>query len=518
MKIRLPSLFFFARRKLFFNKFSLKEMVLSGVLISSPMMMSTLLVSCSRDQSSHENAQAPQTKISDTSSFISIQDVSGTPIAEAQVLIGEALNVPFENNLFLSDKNGKIPMPSTWTTTTPLSVAAKGYVTASFLHTSPNGGTFKLRKLHLQKWVEYSGRTTGYQVFDDYSVANIGLVFEAIKRIDLADFNISKIISPEIDTFSVFGSNVSVPSNLSIPEQTLSYIIPFKIAKPGFRVQLETQSDHLMVGLHAEFPVTDLIRGARNNTGIFEMINFFSFTSLSRQAQRIDDINVNRDVDISTSQLFLKNHLSLPKFDKSLVMLTLSVLEENDSLIPLDVKNGLSESSLDLNSLSQKHSSEKNIAVLKLKDSTINDPIVSQELMSISIQDAEMATLPEQLSLLSAPVLKLNSINLSLPTSVARNIFQAGMYFALSEIQPRVNSSVPSEIKNPLWDVYSPTWEEISNLPALPNEMLVPTAATHLPRRWTANLLGSDRNELTGLGPDRLKTVNYITKSAADLK
>ena len=211
---------------------------------------------------------------------LTVQDINGNPIASAQIMIGDSVGVPFANNVLTADANGTLAVPTAWTAPTSLSISAAGFVTASFLHTLPIAGIFKLRKQVLQNTVEYSGNTTGYPAFDDFSIAHISLVFEAINRSELANFSLAKIMSPESDSFSVLNNTVNVPSNLSIPDQTLSYIIHINVSKPLFRIPLQAASDHVMVGLHAQFPVTDLVRSVRNKASLFEMVNFFKLHKL----------------------------------------------------------------------------------------------------------------------------------------------------------------------------------------------------------------------------------------------
>ncbi len=488
--------------------------------ISLLALIGLLFCGCDRWLQHSESSNSNFFKIFDSSAILSVQDINGIPIAGAQVMIGEALNVPFTNNLFVTDSLGNINIPANWMTATSLSVSANGFITASFLHSPPIAGVFKLRKQNLLKKVEYSGVTKGYPPFDDYSVAHISLVFEALKRSELADFSIANIISPDSDSFSVFGNQITVPSNLSIPDQILSYIFPFRLAKPGFRLPLQTESDHLMVGLHAQFAVTDLVRSVRDKAAIFAMINFFSFTSLSQQSQHIDSLNVNRDIDISSIPLSFKNHLKVQTFDPSLVILALSVIEQNGLLVPLDVKSLSSGGSIDLNSLSQNHSSEKNIRVLRSRNVSMGDAGVLQEVMSIAIHDANISTLGDQLGILKAPTLSANVIAQVLPAPSQSAIVNAGLFYSFCGVTTKSSAGVIVEIKTPLWDVYNPNWEEKAALPVLPSEMTgsILSDSSSSSHRWTVSLLGQDSPDLNALGPDRLKSVNYITRAAVDIK
>ncbi len=481
-------------------------------------IFSLLIANCTQSPSSQVAPSKPETKILESSTAISIQDTEGAAIANAQILIGDSLNSPFSNNLYTADAKGLVAVPTDWTTTTSLNISANGYITASYLHTAPGAGIFKLRKQNLSKSVEYSGSTIGYPPFDDYSQAHISLVFEALKKSELANFSLSQMISPEIDTFSVFGSKVSVPSNLAIPDQILAYILPFRFSKPNFHLPLPVQSDHVMVGLHAQFAVADLVKGSQNKASIFEMINYFNFTSFSQQLQHIDSSDVSRDLDISSQQLYLKNHLQAQKFDPSLSLLVISCLDQNSGMLPLDIKSGASGGSIDVNTLSSKHSSEKIIGVLKPQNSSSGVSGAAQELMSIAVHDASDSVLPDQLNMLSAPSFSSNTIKQTLPTATASKIAQAGIYYSLNAVTSESIAGVVIESKTPLWDVYNPNWEELASLPNLPSQMTTLNPNATSPHRWIVNLLGQDHSEVSGLGPDRLKSVNYFSKAAIDLK
>ncbi len=473
-----------------------------------------LLTNCSPSGESKQSN--PDVQVFTGATALTIQDTSGNPIPAAQVLIGDSAGVPFTNNLLTADAKGNLTLPSAWTSPATVSISAAGFVTASFLHSTPATHTFKLRKQLGLATVEYSGQTTGYPAFDDFSVAHVSLVFEALKRSDLANFSISKIVSPESDSFSVLGNAVTVPSNLAIPNQTLSYIIHINVNKPEFRIPLTTSSDHLMIGLHAQFPVTDLVKAVRSKASIFDMINFFNFTSVSQQNQHVDTINVNRDVDISKTPINLKNHVQAQKFGANLVLLAISSFQQSDALIPLDVKNVASGTSVDLNTLSLTHTSEKTISVLRSSISDVTESGASQELMSVAIHDASQTTLPDQLGILAAPTYNGTNLEQVLPTAQPTNIKMQGMYYSYNGVASQTISGVVVETKSPLWDVYNPNWESNATFPTLPSQMTTATLASS--HRWTVSLLGQDTTTNSDLGPDRLANVNYLTRAAVDFK
>ncbi len=470
----------------------------------------SFLIGCNSPRSSETSN--PDEKVLTGTPALIVQDLGGRPIPNAQILIGDAVGQPFPKNQFTTDSNGSIALPKDWKESATVSVSARGFVTASFLHMTVSAHTMKLRNQINSSKVEYTGKTSGYAPFNDTSTAHVSLVFEALKRSELGSFSLSNIVSPESDSFSVLGNTVSVPSNLAIPDQTLSYFFHFKVSKPQFRIPLTTSADHLMVGLHAQFPVTELIKSVRNKDSIYNMINFFNFSSFSQQITGVGSTDLNEDLDISKTQFSLKNHVQAQNFDSSLILLAISSVQQNDTLIPLDVKSMNSGASVDLNTLSPQHLSEKTISVLRLNN------FDSQEQMSISIQDATQSSLPDQLPLISSPSIVGSSLDQVLPSSQPSHIKAQGMYYSLSAIEAEVISNVTIETKSTLWDVYNPNWETSTQLPTLPAIMKNAGPAGTVTSRWNLSLMGQDSTIQSELGPDRLTTINYLSRSAVDFK
>lgn len=483
---------------------------------------STLLVfSCQQKLDSTPPANADKNEKVKSGGALSILDTENLEVPLAKILIGAKIGEPFQNNFLTADLHGQLKIPSEWTSDQSVSVIAEGFVPVSFLHTSPGAHVFKLRKKSVKNNLEYSGSTAGYPPFDDRSIGHVSLVFEAFRRANFWDFSLAQLLSPEADHLSVVGNDVAVPSNLAIPNQTVAYIISINISKPVFRIPLEPEANHLMVGLQAHFPVTDLIRGVRAKKSVFDMINIFEFASFTAEDLRIDKLAVNRDINISQNPIALKAALQAPKFDPSLVMIAMSTYEKNQNLIALDIKTIASGESMKLNTLSENHQSEKNLSILKIKATAETAIGAAQEFMSLAIHDAGMRVLPQQFEILPAPKVSPNQIEQELPAQPSSVITASGMYFALSDVNSSSNSGVSIETKNPSWEVYNPIWERQSILPTLPKVLTTPfqdSAANFASsQRWSVAVLGSDQKASSDLGPDRLKDVNYIGRTAVDL-
>jgi hypothetical protein len=235
---------------------------------------------------------------------------------------------------------------------------------------------------------------------------------------------------------------------------------------------------------------------------------------------------VYRDMNISQNPIALKAKLKAPKFDPSLVMIAMSALEKNQSLIALDIKTSASEGRIDLNTLTSTHQSEKYLTILKVKATAESAIGADQEFMSLALHDASLRVLPPQFEILAAPTASMSQIAQKLPAGAHSNIVESGMYFALSDVSSDANSGVNIENKNPIWEVFNPIWETQSLLPEVPKsfvdslaDTLVNThVAANITQRWSIAVLGSDQKPSSDLGPDRLKEAQFISRTAVDLK
>ncbi|RME15082.1 MAG: hypothetical protein D6797_07455, partial [Bdellovibrio sp.] len=163
---------------------------------------------------------------------------SQEPIQGAQVLIGYGKDNPFQGNVFQTDEDGFILPVSMWQEPLPVTVEAQGYTRATYWAITQDAAKVYLSRKPLETPYVIKGKTTSYGRLRRDGKIDFGLVLPALSREQMIRFNISTIMSPDFDTIRVIGRRFLIPSNISLPQQTESYILPLRFNKPSFRLSL----------------------------------------------------------------------------------------------------------------------------------------------------------------------------------------------------------------------------------------------------------------------------------------
>ena len=158
---------------------------------------------------------------------LSIVNSLGDKMANAKVMVGPKKDVPFENNIFQSDANGLITFSKTIPNNTPVTVWQHGYVTATYF--IENNRSSHLLSLHetdqsidpnAPDKIQVKGLANGFgDLTKKDGFIDFSLTIPTFTRQSLLHFDLSSVISPEVDTISVIGQKVELPSNLSLPKQ-----------------------------------------------------------------------------------------------------------------------------------------------------------------------------------------------------------------------------------------------------------------------------------------------------------
>lgn len=221
----------------------------SVFLVLSSAIVVFFLTGCSKDSG---DTKPKPTELQGIGAFkakeaIKVLDIDENPIARAQVLIGSSLNQPFANNLLETDANGVFLAPADWSQPLVITISAKGFVRTSFLQQLPDGQNFHLRAQAKAGRYEVKGKAQDFIIKNGDGLVDFALVMVPLKKSDFISVNINKIVSPENDTISVIGQSVSIPSNISLPQQKESYLLPVTLNKPIYRTYFpeEGKSDCL---------------------------------------------------------------------------------------------------------------------------------------------------------------------------------------------------------------------------------------------------------------------------------
>ncbi|HMN67970.1 MAG TPA: hypothetical protein PKC28_05470, partial [Bdellovibrionales bacterium] len=214
---------------------------------------------------------------------ISVQDKMGQPIIGATIMFGFEPGNPFEGNVITTDGSGIAATPADWKAALPVTVQAAGFVSQTLPVTMPSDLIFALSTQEGMAELEVAGETTDFGRLRTDGKVDFGLVIPALNREQMLGFDLSTVISPKTDTITIIGNDVELPSNLTLPEQTESYIFPITFNKPGYRVYVRNPGPYTVSATHGQFPLQRVVNDIRDGKSMFELINHFKFLGAGQQ-------------------------------------------------------------------------------------------------------------------------------------------------------------------------------------------------------------------------------------------
>jgi hypothetical protein len=449
-----------------------------------------------------------------SSTALTITDPAGNPVNGARVLIGLRENAPFPGNLQTTDANGQVKKPSAWNDRQPITVDADGYVRVTYFGRSPSDGTTLVMKHAITpKRLEFTGETQGFGTLTKDGFLDAGLVFPMITRSQLASVQVANLISQETDTISVFGQHLEVPSNVTLPKQTETYVLPITLNKPKFRTYVGEEGTHTFVATHARFPFREMVDASRNGKSLFDLINRFEFRQAGFVDATLTTESTKGDIPVNQVTFSPKLPITAPSYSAPYTMLALVLPEKDAKYFVSDIKNVASGATMTLRAPEQMG---QGLLVSVLKDmsgdggSTVG---AAAESMSISIAPTNQSQAIDFLKTPKAPEVRATSLVLDPPASV-NGVNASLTYAVLNKIDLIDVGQIKLEKKSAQWELYSESWAQALDLPELPVVGPQPRGAF----RWEVTFAGEkSANAPVALGPAALEKASHVTRSAVDL-
>lgn len=486
----------------------MKKLLIFALLLTS-------LVGCSED----EDKTTKKTKAGSAETFsddqlveqaptLTVLNEIGLPIPNAQVLIGPAQNVPFENNWLTTDAAGILTLPAEWTQPLPLTVQAPGFVRVTYLNVQPADLKLQLRFASKIPNYEVSGLTTGHSIVDRDDKIDFGIIMNAFTRNDMMAFDMTKVMSLESDTLTVAGYDAPVPSNVTLPKQKESYFIPITIEKPGYRIYFPRTGNYKVFAAKGQFPFDKVVDELRNKKEFYELVNYFNITGGSLKDVTVTNAKSKMDINVNDMQFGVKKLAIAPRMNANEVLMAVSAIDQGGYFLPADVKRLTSGQQMPLNT--QANSKQMFMGVLKRQDEfESNKPGLDR--MSAGLYDFQDKISPTLLPLIPNPKLDTAG-NLILQTPpVFTGLNPTGMQTMLSEVVELQKGKEKVIFLNRLWEVYSNEWLGIVDLPEVPATL---PAAKKL--RWEAAYIGSTAVNQPQLGPSIIENATHVTHSSID--
>lgn len=473
------------------------------------------LTSCSKDfsrqvgqQSSDLMWQLKQMNMTDAEKLATLRvtDMTGKAVVGAQVLIGDALNAPFAANFLTTDQNGAFVAPQGWTDEQPVTISAPGYVRASYLGQVPAGQSFQIRAAAKEKKYELKGQGTGFKVADKDDKIDFALFIPVLKKNDLFAFDMSKVISPQMDEISVYGQKVQMPSNISLPKQKENYgLFPVTMEKPVFRIYFEDLGPTKVIAARGQFPFNTVVKEMQNKKSFFELINYFSIQGGSLKTVNITGQTQNADLPVNELAFNAPKSFKAPVFSNEQKLLAIPLAVYDGEYFPTDLKNVASNASINL--MTPQGASPLLLTVLTNKPNSDN---TMDGRLSVNIAPFQAGVAPQMLELVENPnVISVSEIKIK-PIQQPQFLNSVGTYSLLSVIETVTIGGNKVDVAKRVWEVYGEGWADRVSLPEWPNDSELKGK-----KRWEVSLVGSP-DKGVDLGPVMLENATHATHSQAD--
>jgi hypothetical protein len=471
-----------------------------------------LTVGCSEDSDSTKKP-APKQQEYDWFSLsepvekkLQITDETGAPIAGAKVLIGNGVDSPFRGNFLVADPQGQVQIPLAWAQEEMVTVAAPGFVRATFLSLAPVGKQLILRKAFGVPQVEVAGLGTGFKVKDFDKISDFGVMMSALRKHDFFTFDLGMVISPQMDKIEAVGQKMNVPSNVSIPRQKESYsIVTVTLDKPKYRIYFHEYGPKTVYAIRGQFPFKKVVDELRDGKMFLDLINHFDI-----QGGAIRELAVNApktDLDIPVNELNFAQKLGAkaPSFASDETLLMLAASEYKGLYLPTDVKKVDAGKVKNLNVAAG--STPYLIRVLKPK----NETTLGAGRLSAAIEPFFEGTQPELLPLMPSPqVAGLHKVSFQPPAS-RQDVQELATFSMLSTVVKTKEGEVERETVTRVWDVYGQGWISGFTLPKMPGDTEIQGN-----KRWEVSVVGSQTSGLVDLGPKVFETATHASLTFTD--
>jgi hypothetical protein len=435
-----------------------------------------------------------------------------TPLAGVRVMVGDREGSPFQGNVLTTGASGEVLVPADWTAAAPVTIDGAKSVRTSFMSVVPTPRLELLvREARAPRRLELKGKTTGFGTLQQDGIADVGMVFPALQRSELSRLQISSLISPEMDSITVLGRTVELPSNLTLPQQTESYIFPITLDKPSYRMYFQNSGTQKVTAAHAQFPFREVVDSARSGASPFDLLKYITFKGASVRDVRISSSTQSADLTVDSISFGSTIPFTAPNFSASNQrLLAIALMSTGGVLIPTDIKSVDPRQSLNLTS-SGRSSQALVVSMLRESNNQATAGAKSEE-FSATIQKGNQSSGLEPLPLIQAPSFRNSVLTLSPPRN-PRGLSDVMTYAALNKIQSVGSGSTKLDVKELEWEVYAPGWMSRIDLPQMPG-----SSVPRQNRRWEAAFLGEPSGGQTPpVGPEALNDITHVTRSAVDL-
>jgi hypothetical protein len=463
---------------------------------------------------------------------INVVDENNQPVANAKVMLGFEPGNPFPGNVFTTNGSGIADIPADWKAALPITVQADGYIITTIPETQPGQRVIQLTKRELNSDLEVKGTTTDFGRLIRDGKVDFGMVVPALSRKQMLAFDVSSVISPQNDTITIVGNSVNIPSNITLPEQTETYIFPIELNKPDYRVYMRAPGQYRMGVTHGQFPLQRVVGDIRAGKSFLEIVNYFDFKEGGQQTLTVD---TNMQVNMPVNQIPFTSTLTVkaPQFAGNLAMLSLAMFEQDGTFLPSDLKRLTPGQSLPLKAPANSPMSVVSL-LLENQSATLFDltsilrtwfaPLFALKgghapwdenaaaaeqnfsKLSFTFLPATGGVTPQFLQLVNKPELSGQNMKLSAP-ALLPGLVASGVYLTLSEIEQIGQEKLKVERRTRLWEIWSDTWISQMEMPKVQFERRKDRLY-----RWDVLFLARPSNSVLDLN-----SITHATRNSLDI-
>lgn len=455
------------------------------------------------------------------------------PIAGAEVTIGSPVKSP--GNILITDKNGYINVPADWKAALPITVSATGFITSRFEQVLPKSATLQIHEVDPQTLIEIGGETVGFENLKKDGLVDFALVYPTMSRRQLMQFSVTDLVSPETDQIKVITQKVDLPSNITLPEQKETYILPITLKKPLYRAFVKPDADYTMTATHGQFPIKEVLGEMQNGKSFFDVMNYFTFIDFGQFNVSVQKTKIpNQNIAVNLNKIDGKMAYTAPSFGKDQVLLAAALVEQNGAFYPSDLKRLDSLQKMDL-SIPTLAKSTYIASVLMPKttsaafDAKMKNWMLSQTNpmahffnqlteglstqaalpgVTLHIQKAPVTKSYEFIGLTQPPEVVGTQLKLTIPTLPAQ-VTPVATYVVLAEIEAISMGQYKSEKRYRKLEFFSESWIDSIEIPDL--SKIVVSGKKY---RWEVMYLGRDSNLKPG--SYFLDEITHVSRHALD--
>lgn len=411
--------------------------------------------------------EAPQDQRNSLNEGLLITDEQGKPL-KAQILIGDRLGAPFVNNFISTDSAGKAPLPEGWTGPQSVTIDSPGYIRLTLLEQNPQALRVQLKKIPEAR-IEMRGTSQGFPVKDYDRNVDFGLLLTSLRKSDVFTFTPDMVISPVTDKLSVAGQSFELPSNVTLPRQKETYILPITLEKPQYRMFYTNQGKQNVFMARGQFPLREVVDGFQNKKEVFELINLFAIQGGQIREVNLNSPLVNENFAVNELSFNEKFNFKAPTFGSEQVLLVVSAAERKDSYLPSDVKRFNSGETLSLNIFPQQRNVLLGIMKNRAEFKSDSEGIDRFSAHLLQSTNSSMRFMP----MIENPEVVNNQTFLFRAPQTPSGIKALGMSVLISTRSSTLQrfASFDGRGQIPRWEIRSLTWSERLALPQWPESI-----------------------------------------------